>query len=383
MSAVSTFGQEQRAAFTTASRSARELANAVRNTDTQIDRLTALAAQYDQDVKKLRFANEARSLFDPLLVAVCPWCQQRTETTAPLAGTCGFCHQALDAEPVAEFNIDRELCATKLRQKELGELLRELHDDLADQVVRRDASELEAPRRQEALDAIMAGRFAPFLDQRDLVVGQLAGRQEEVRDVRRQLQMIEGAERRRVELGLLRQQVFELTAKQEAARAATTSRADVVAALTARFETLLTSFRFPKLREPFLDRRFVPHVRNLSYDQLGSAGAGTLVTLAWHLAILEESAVTGGRHPGLLLIDGPQKGLRPGVSPSDEFQSPSIAASVYEELVRWCSSDPGKDTQVIVVDNEPPDVAAASIIVTYSGDPQRPPYGLIDDAVDC
>ena len=140
-------------------------------------------------------------------------------------------------------------------------------------------------------------------------------------------------------------------------------------------------FQFPKLSDPHIDDRYLPHARGVLYNELGSAGARTLVTLAWHLAIFEVVAELGGPHPGLLLIDSPQKGLRPTAGQqADEFQAPSIAASVYQHLANWAASDVGKGTQVIVVDNSPQPIAESAVIVRYSASASIPPYGLIDDA---
>jgi hypothetical protein len=180
----------------------------------------------------------------------------------------------------------------------------------------------------------------------------------------------------------LRQQAVDLLRDQQIAEATHRTRADAVEQISTRFTEILTSFHFPKLSKSFVDARYVPHVRNLAYDKLGSAGAGTLVTLAWYLAIFELATEHGSPHIGVLLIDSPQKGLlaRPDSQP-DEFQHASIAASVYEHLLAWTSGEGGQRAQIIVVDNAPQSIAENAVVVRYSGDATKPPYGLIDDAV--
>jgi hypothetical protein len=42
----------------------------------------------------------------------------------------------------------------------------------------------------------------------------------------------------------------------------------------------------------------------------------------------------------------------------------------------------GEGAQLVVVDNSPPDSVADDVIVRYTRDPNVPPYGLIDNAID-
>ena len=67
---------------------------------------------------------------------------------------------------------------------------------------------------------------------------------------------------------------------------------------------------------------------------------------------------------------------------SDEYQSDSIAASVYQHILDWSQAQ-GADNpvQLIVVDNSPQPNTADAIVVRYSGSADDPPYGLINDAI--
>ena len=52
--------------------------------------------------------------------------------------------------------------------------------------------------------------------------------------------------------------------------------------------------------EPYLDQRFIPHVRGISYHEHTSRGALTLISLAWQLAIFERAVELGHAHPGFV-----------------------------------------------------------------------------------
>jgi hypothetical protein len=383
MEAEAAFGEEQRAAYRQAFADARRLANELRETRTQLDRLMALGAQYEQDIKKLVFAKEASRLFDPLSIQVCPWCLQPvTHAQAPTEGVCLICHQALeDTDEVVD--LDRELRSVRTRHKELAAYLTELHAQ-EEQLVRRHDEAADAQRRaQEAFDEVMRGRFSPFMAQRDLLLQEAAQVNAAQSEVGRLRAMHNSRDRRREELGSVRQRLSEAQAAQVAAAEAHVSRDAVIDRLSTRFAEILESFHFPKLANANLDGRYVPAVRGVRYDQLGSSGAMTLIALAWYLTVFEVSAEDDGAHPGLLMIDSPQKNLVPATgTPGDDYQAPAIARGVYEHLIAWATSTAAVGTQLIVVDNEPPASVDDFVVVRYTGDPDVPPYGLIDDATD-
>lgn len=385
MAAAAQYGNEQRLAHLEAANAARSLANEQRELGTQLERLTALAAQYDQDVKKLTFASEARMLFDPLGVSVCPWCLQPVDPTGePVDDMCLVCHQPLQTDDEADdVDIDRELRSIKSRKRELGTLLNETNSRIAG--IRRslaDAREREVTT-QAALDAAVSARFSPFIAERDTLHEERAAISQEARSLQNVLRMRASAGRRRAELGNLRQRRQELLDAEREALADRRSRRDAVGELGQRFGEILRDFEFPKLSDPFLDERYLPHVRGNVYSGIGSSGALTLISLAWYLAVFERSAEIHGAHPGFLMIDSPQKNLLPrrGFEP-DEFQSPDIAQAVYKHLVDWADSELGRTTQMIVVDNAPQPIGREHVVVNYSASAERPPYGLIEDAVE-
>lgn len=385
MEAVADFGTSQRAAYQEAAQEAAALANEMRSSQTQIERLTALAAQYDQDVKKLTFAKEASALFDPFLITICPWCMLPMESDHDDSEACRVCKQDLVAveEQGGDFDLERELRAVVRRQKELHDLLDELHDSSTEAGRRYSEASFAAEEAQQSLDRTMRSRFAPYVDQRDLLVASIASATQDTGQLSRHLLMHDGVARRRQDIAELRQKEAELLLDQGKASQVSSSREDAVDALSERFVQILQDFRFPKLNDAYLDARYVPYVRGISYDQVGSAGAGTLVTLAWYLSIFELTAEASAPHPGLLMIDSPQKGLmaKPGEE-SDEFQSESIAVSMYQHILDW-AAEHGRDNsvQLIIVDNTPQPNASDVIAVRYSGRADDPPYGLIDDAI--
>lgn len=382
MDAEAAFGDEQRSVYQDAATRSRRLSNELRDIRTQLDRLLALGAQYEQDIKKLVFAKEASRLFDPLSIEVCPWCLQPVTSSGSDNDACFVCHQPIETGE-DDVDLDKELRAIRSRHKELVGYLDELRatEDRVDAQL-QSASE-DQRHAQVAFDAAMRGRFSPFMTQRDALLEEITRVGASAAELSRTRNMHVSRQRRRQELGALRQQLAEVTAAQLAAAEANVTRGSILGDLTDRLAAILGEFRYPKLADVALDRRFVPSVRGVRYDQLGSAGAMTLIALAWYLALFEKSAEDGGAHPGLLMIDSPQKNLVPASGHvGDDYQAPAIARGVYQHLVAWAESGRSDGTQLIIVDNDPPDFADQYVVARYSGDSENPPYGLIEDAIE-
>ena len=124
----------------------------------------------------------------------------------------------------------------------------------------------------------------------------------------------------------------------------------------------------------------VPYVRGLRYNLLSSEGAINLISICWLTSIYTQSVLRSSNHPGFLIIDSVQSGIGMGkqIKQEDtEFQDEKIVEGLYlllksvSELQDYC--------QLIVVDNHPPDFMNEDVVVRYSRDPNKFPYGLIDD----
>ncbi|HEU5104936.1 MAG TPA: hypothetical protein VFU11_03770, partial [Solirubrobacterales bacterium] len=100
----------------------------------------------------------------------------------------------------------------------------------------------------------------------------------------------------------------------------------------------------------------------------------------WQLAIFERAIELGRPHPGFLMIDSPQTNLKPPEGGEDEFSTDEIGNRLWHHLAEWTSGE-GQDAQVIVVDHKPPPEVENSIVITFSGDSEKPPYGLIANEI--
>jgi hypothetical protein len=382
MAAATEFATDLRAAYAGARETASRSANAVRYNETLLRRLLPLRAQYGEDERKLTFFSEAKTLFDPLQVEFCPSCLQRLPEAATITGGhCSLCRQPIPEGETA-IDVKAELAAVRARRREIDRYVADVEDGLQQATAEYAEARDTEQRAQADLDSAVAQSLSPYVSERDRLIGERQRLSDAIRQVETQLGWYESLDQRQVEIGRLEEQIVRIRKEIETRREAQINRDELIETLTGRFNSILSDFGFPKLddpRPPYLDKNFVPHVRDVSYRDIGSAGAMTLISLAWQLALFELAVEEGYPHPGFLMIDSPQKNLTPEGAPrEDEFGDPAIGAHVWHHLVE-VSARLGDRAQLIVVDNRPRPEADFAIVVRYTGVRGDDPYGLIDN----
>lgn len=387
------FAAQLRHQHTTAAGNSRRAAAVLRDCETQLQRLMPLRAQYADDLLKLGMLGEAQQLFDPLSVTTCPACLNRL--SAPPAadnGRCGMCRHELTAQEgtltlgVADtgsqpgdgrVDVKAETRSTKARLKEITSYIDELGDSLAALKLQSEDASLREEEAAAALDAATSPSVSPFLAARD----DLHRRREQVL---RQCEQAESAVKLREGLTkradvVERHETDIARLREELARLGDAShdRDRVIAKISDRYGELLRAWRYPKVSTPFIKTDLTPFVRGEPYQE-ASSGARTLLTLAWQLAVFEIAVEEGAAHPGFLMIDSPQKNLGHGGTLDAVIADAVAIGDFYRHLSLWLA-DRGSRAQLIVADNSPPPAVEDSVVVRYSRNEERPPYGLIDD----
>jgi hypothetical protein len=385
MQSATEFAGEQRSRYAAAREAAGQAAAAVRYQETLMTRLLPLRGQYAEDERKLQFYAEAKTLFDPLHVTICPSCQQPLSTQVEIReGVCTLCHQHV---PVGDEPLDlkTELDAVRGRRQELERYIAEVDGEIA--AANREAAAAAAVEEEArgALDAVVATRLSPYVARRDEAVRALERVRAQIAEKQRQLGWWQAVDQRQIRVLRLTEQIDTLRGRINELMQDRPTREALVRELSQRFERMLKDFGFPKLYDggrPHLDEKFAPVVRGMPYRDIGSKGAKALAAIAWALSIYELAIETDAPHPGFLMIDSPQQGLRPeGAGAGDEFTHAEIGDRVWARLVETATTLPN-DPQLIVVDNLPRTTGQPYKIVEYTGEPGLDPYGLIDNEED-
>jgi hypothetical protein len=296
-------------------------------------------------------------------------------------------------EDAGDIDVAAEKRSVARRLSELKSFMTQITDEISRLRAQLADAEHGLSDAQADLDSATSNVLAPFMTERDQLSAQISRVDGAAEALRRNAALLQQLTERERDEQRTAAALASARRRQKDLEQSRESRDDLIERLSRRFHATLESFAFPKIDQAFLDRALIPHVRGQRYDRIGSSGAMTLIALAWQLSLFEEAVERGDGHPGFLLIDSPQKNLRPGTAqssradgtgdadPDIRVHAASIVARVYAHITAWTEAHAGQ-AQVILVDNEPPQDGLGHVVVRFSGDANEPPYGLIEDAID-
>ena len=352
-----------------------------RDREKLLKRLLPLRGQYSEDTKKLQFLQEAKIVFDPLVLARCPYCLEII-TEKNDEGECSLCGKSIKTEPTESFDIKKEIRSIETKLKELNEFIQETDRELDETNSSLKEKDRLAQNIQKQLDEAMKRYVSPYISERDAIVGKLNRARQQVQDIETQIDLHKGIEERINSRNKLEENLKVKEAELETERQKVKSREDVINNISNRFNEILKLANFPKLENPEINSQLIPFVRGIEYRKIGSSGATTLMSLSWFLSIFESAIELGGSHPGFVLIDGPQKNIGLRASADDpEYRDTKIVDGLYHHIIEK-AAEYQNDSQWIIVDNEPPEIAEKFIAVKFTRSRDVPPYGLIYDEVE-
>lgn len=355
--AASDFAVQLRARHREAAQRAQRAAALLRDRETQLRRLTPLRVQYADDIAKLTMLAEARTLFDPLRVKICPACMSTLVTTPHIAdGRCSLCdsetaeHQGAsppngtarekngtsakaDTMTAAQFDVSSELRATKARLNEITHYVEELDQEVVRLKAALEEADTEEAQLADQIDSATRESVSPFLSQRDDLMRQRQVATTTLERARTALKMFDSLDRRATTVGRIQGNLDALRREMREA-AMQPDRDSVISKISRRYADILTAWRYPKLEAAFINTNLIPHMRGSTYTN-ASSGGRTLISLAWMLAIFEIAWETGSAHPGFLMIDSPQKNLGQGGERDAEFADSIAVADFYHHLHTW------------------------------------------------
>src|SRR5207249_4831070 len=139
------------------------------------------------DERKLQFYAEAKTLFDPLQITICPSCQQPLAGPVEIReGLCTLCHQHVQPgdEPL---ELKTELEAVRGRRRELERYIAEVEGEIA--AANRRAAESAAMEEEtrRALDSVVATQLSPYVARRDEAVRALERVRTQIAEKQQQL----------------------------------------------------------------------------------------------------------------------------------------------------------------------------------------------------
>ncbi len=341
--------------------------------------LLPLRSQYHEDIKKLTFLNEAKEIFDPLLILRCPYCLRPLEKNAENHNCCPLCKEEINQiSTESKVDVTKEIGIIKRKLDELNVYIEQVEMRIKENEVHEKSTSERLAYLSKQLDESLESFVSPYLSERDELKTSIITNENKIATIdqslnfRNQIKFIE----EEIICQKIKAEKLKLEIKKERTKSVT--RIELINSLSALYRQQLNEIHFPKLdNDARIDEKLIPYVKGLKYDKLSSEGAINLSSICWMTTIFEEAIKRSMHHPGFLMLDYIQAGIGIGPEIKEEFQDVAIVKGLYDVLLDVSQLD--SECQVIAIDNHPPDYAKDYVIVRYTRDPKKYPYGFIDD----
>ncbi|MDF9824494.1 hypothetical protein M2475_000845 [Breznakia sp. PF5-3] len=338
-----------------------------------IKKLCQLSNQYDRDVEKIDAARVGINEINKYDFIYCPNCLK------PIAK-----HEGMDCQLCGnEMNeVMENILLLKSERSSVIRKRNELDKHIKEQSVKKEFIEKEKKQLLEKIEInnrtineLTEQFINPYLEEISLINLKIGEKYKELDELENSLRFIKELNRLTILLEQKKKEVDDLN-EQIKSKSAAVDKKDILHNLSNKFSDILQSFRFPKLSDSYINTtNYLPYVRGNKYNDIGSLGAVTLITMAYYLSIFIESKSPDFNHLNLLMIDTPRKNLGSSSTEKD-FQDDEIYYAVIRYLIQICK-DNENDIQLIIVNNGYPEfLPKEDLIIEFSSSGKN---GLIDD----
>lgn len=343
-----------------------------------LSKLKLLRNQYNSELEKVNFIIASHGVLEKVDFIKCPACMAPiTDTDDHICYLCG--------DPLTELSVD-EIKAYNGEKLRLSRKATELAEFIEDKV--NSEKELKyklsmlISRKNQISDKLTLSRknyVSPILEELELL-------NQEYGELVAELKSLDELRKISDEMNLVSEEVsrkeYELEELKKRIKASESERKEkdiLLSELSRIFSYTLKSFEFPKLVNSYIDSKsYLPYVRGIRYNQLGSGGASTLIHLAYMLAITLISSREKLAHPGVLIFDTIGKNLGGSGQLEDvDFKDELILKNIVKTMLDICSKY--HNIQIIVTNNGyPANLPSENLVVQFGGDEDgKLQYGLI------
>lgn len=351
-----------------------------------ITKLNVLRNQYSNEIVKIDYLIISNGKLQNIQFHSCPSCNCEIEKKD--YDVCNLCGNDL-----TEFNDDEEK-AIKLERKRLNSKLNSLiafidsqKNTLENLEKRKSKIVISTNQIEIDINSIQKEFISPYIEK-------IESLNREIGEVTKQIENLDLSLNVQVELSSLSNNIqreenklFSVKNQIKDIEEEETNFDEIIKKLSSIFYKTLEDFDFPKLFNAYIDNKsYLPYVRGLKYDNIGSLGAVTLINIAYFMSIMEISlSLKKSYHPKVILFDtiGKNLGTRELTNENDEFKDSKIFKSLLKYFDNF-SKKYGDKVQIIIVNNDyTSDINENDIIVKFDGDGTKGiNYGLINDIVN-
>ena len=162
---------------------------------------------------------------------------------------------------------------------------------------------------------------------------------------------------------------------------------EIVKVLSGIFRKYVRNSGLQNVRDVYLDRKFIPHFRDMSYYITSSGGVRTITSILSFTARLKYLLKQPGNLPTFLMVDTPGQNIGRNVRDDEEsdVSDPVVYDKIFKRFSSICkfAARGGRKCQIIVVDNDLPKFLAEGenfhLVKRFSKHGEKFEKGLIND----
>lgn len=351
-----------------------------------LSKLNVLRNQYSNEIIKIEYLIISNGKLQNIEFSSCPSCNCEIEKKD--YDVCNLCGNDL-----TEFN-DEEERAIKSERRRLNSKLNSLVEFIENQKnildnleKRKNKFVLTINQIEIDINSIQKEFISPYIEK-------IESLNREIGETIKQIENLDLSLNVQTELSSLSNNIqkeenklFAIKDHIKEIESEETNFDEIIKKLSSIFQKTLEDFKFPKLYNAYIDNKsYLPYVRGIKYDNIGSLGAVTLINIAYFMSILETSlSLKKSYHPKVILFDtiGKNLGTRESTDESDEFKDSIIFKSVLKYFDSFAKKYKNQ-VQIIIVNNDyTSDIDEKDIIVRFDGDGTKGiKYGLIEDIIN-
>lgn len=346
-----------------------------------IHKLTMLMSQYTSEINKKELAIQGYIAFNEYEFAFCPNCLKPLDKSKDISCCC-LCGSEKTDNASEVLILKREIKTLNRKKNELSKHIES--ENLRIVALEKDLNESNdlLKEKEFILNHLSSNYVNPNIERIELLNYQIGTKYHLIKKAEENLKMFEEIDRQKKIISDKKESLLVLKNNLKAYKESLIDKEDLCKELSQIFADVLKKFKYPKLSTAYIDSKdYLPYVRGRKYDDIGSSGGVTIITMAYYLSILMLGTSEQYYHPGLLLIDSPRKNLGADNKDVDfEFKDEEIFNSIIRTM--YSISEENKDKmQLIVINNGyPAFLPKECIIAEFDSDGRNGlSKGLIDD----
>lgn len=347
-----------------------------------VDKLMLLRNQYSSEIQKIEFILEGALILNQYEFEVCPSCLN-VLIEKDGCELCGNEMEDLSEEETKVFKS--ELIRLKRKTNNLITLIEGQNENLRQYQVDKSTLITALHTKQRELDHLRNQYISPFIEQIEQINYEIGQIYNHIDQLKKNLIIIDQFSKLNENILLEENNRKKLSERITSMESDQLTKEDIVNDLSSLFKAILEEFSFPILSDAFIkESNYLPYVRGVKYDELGSGGAVTMTTMAYFLSIALLNT-SNKNHPGFLIIDSPRKNLGADSTANDEFKDEEIFNSIIKYFISLSNKNKEEDLvhdlQLIIINNGyPPFLPKEDLVKVFDGKGTGDiPYGLVDD----